>query len=210
MGKSDRIVEAPKKKLGARERNRAALIRAAQRCLIESGHNVTIEHFADFAEVSPATIYKHFQHKEEMFTEALRTLYEEWLIWAFQIIDEKTKDPLSRFVLPSLLLANMAVSHPDIAKAINNSGENSEFLIRSISETSRANYQIMVKNGLLPNDKTQLRFLLFTNAGVGLFLATIRGSYKPTSDLIDEIVSIFAILGLSEAKTKKILSTKLL
>ena len=48
-------------------RNRAALIKAGQEVLAEIGPQATIEQLADHAQVSPTTIYKYFENKENFF-----------------------------------------------------------------------------------------------------------------------------------------------
>lgn len=197
------------KKMGARDRNRASLIRAAQRCLISNGPNVTIEYFADLAEVSPATIYKHFHHKDELFTEALRGLYDDWLLWAFERIHAQTTDPLSVFVLPLKLLALLKTTHPDLATAVVNSGNNSTFTIRALINAVETNYQSLVKSGELPGDNSQARFILFTNAGLGFVLDILRGDYKTKDDLSGELELLFGILGINKSKLKKILAIPL-
>jgi AcrR family transcriptional regulator len=66
----------------ATTRNRAALIRSAQRVLAEIGPDATVEQFVAHAEVSPTTIYNHFGSKEAMFSQALAQIFREWLEWA--------------------------------------------------------------------------------------------------------------------------------
>jgi AcrR family transcriptional regulator len=200
---------SPKKKLGARDRNRASLIRAAQRCLINTGPNVTIEYFAEFAEVSPATIYKHFHHKDDMFAEALGSFYVDWLVWANEVIREQTTDPLSEFILPLRLLARLKKTHPEFAAAVVNSSTNLSFITRALAETAEAHYLSLVKSGVLPSDNTDVRFLLFTNAGLGFFLAVLRNEYEPSGNLLEDFELLFGILGVSKAKLKKIISIPL-
>jgi len=203
------VSEVPPKKLGARARNRASLIRAAQRCLISNGPNVTIEYFAEQAEVSPATIYKHFHHKDELFAEALHGLYDDWSEWSFERIHEQTTDPLSVFVLPVKLLTMLSTTHPEFASAVLNSGNNSTFTIRALVDVIETNYQSLVKSGELPGDNSQARFILFSNAGLGFLLDILRGEYKTKDNFLAEFELLFGILGMSKSKLKKILSTPL-
>ena len=48
-------------------RNRARLIKDAQIVLAEIGPSATIEQIAAHAEVSPTTIYKYFENKDQLF-----------------------------------------------------------------------------------------------------------------------------------------------
>jgi len=52
-------------------RNRARLIKDAQEVLAEIGPSATIEQIAAHAEVSPTTVYKYFENKDQLFIEAL-------------------------------------------------------------------------------------------------------------------------------------------
>jgi AcrR family transcriptional regulator len=200
----ERGVETPVKKLGARDRNRASLIRAAQRCLVEVGPNVTIEYFADRAEVSPATIYKHFHQKDELFAEALRALCDEWLTWAFEIIRKETSDPLCELVLPVKLMATIGTTHPDLAAALVNGGNSSALILEALIRSAESSYMALVKGGLLPDDNPEVRFLLFSNAGLGILMALLRGDFIPKNPIEEDAAMLFEILGLSKAKTMKI------
>ena len=63
-------------------RNRARLISDAQEVLGEIGPSATIEQIAAYAEVSPTTIYKYFENKDELFIHALGEMWISWLQWA--------------------------------------------------------------------------------------------------------------------------------
>ena len=55
-------------------RNRAALIKSGQEVLADIGPGATIEDLANHAQVSPTTIYKYFESKEVLFSEARTNL----------------------------------------------------------------------------------------------------------------------------------------
>ena len=73
-------------------RNRARLIRDAQEVLAEIGPSATIEQIASHAEVSPTTVYKYFENKDQLFIEALGEAWIGFLIWSSEI-----KTPGDRF-----------------------------------------------------------------------------------------------------------------
>jgi AcrR family transcriptional regulator len=63
-------------------RNRARLIKDAQMVLAEIGPSATIEQIAAHAEVSPTTIYKYFENKDQLFLEAISEAWESFILWA--------------------------------------------------------------------------------------------------------------------------------
>ena len=50
------------------ERNRARLIEAAKRAFAETGASVSLEHIAREADVSIATLYRHFPTRDELIS----------------------------------------------------------------------------------------------------------------------------------------------
>ena len=204
MSKSEPSSEVPKIKLGALERNRASLLKSAQECLIAEGPGVTIERFAELAGVVPTTIYKHFPSKNALFTEALKQLYSDFLVSGFKKIEEQTADPLGTFLWPAKLVFNVRSTHPELAIAILKSAESSEVQVLNILDFAKGHYEELVRNGILPEDKTEIRFTLFAYGGFGLLLEVLRNEWKSKDGYTDELVSLFGILGVSEAKARKI------
>jgi AcrR family transcriptional regulator len=49
--------------------------------LAEIGRLTTVEQIATHAEVSPTTIYKYFENKEQLFGVALNVAWVDFLIW---------------------------------------------------------------------------------------------------------------------------------
>ena len=66
-----------------RARTRKALLKTAQEVLAEIGLSATIEDLASKAQVSPATIYNHFESKELYLKEALEAVWGEALLVAY-------------------------------------------------------------------------------------------------------------------------------
>ena len=92
-------------------RNRLALLRAAQRAVAEYGHNATIEQIAEEAEMSVSTVYKHFDNKELLISEAFLSGYKEWEEWAVGQASTCT-DPLEQLILPMRLFVRTGETHP--------------------------------------------------------------------------------------------------
>jgi len=92
-------------------RNRAALLRASQRVLAEIGPEASIDQFAEAAEVSVSTIYKHFHNKEALVSAAFIEAFRDWELWAESHL-EGGEDPLEDLVLPMRLFLRVKKTHP--------------------------------------------------------------------------------------------------
>lgn len=92
-------------------RNRAALIKAAQHVLAETGPDASIEEFAEAAQISVSTIYKHFENKDALIDAAFVEAFREWEAWADEALGT-IKDPLEELVAPMRLFLRLKRSHP--------------------------------------------------------------------------------------------------
>jgi len=92
-------------------RNRASLIKAAQSVLAEIGPEASIEEFAEAAQISGSTIYKHFENKDALIEVAFVEAFRDWEAWASEALGE-IKDPLEELVVPMRLLLRIEKTHP--------------------------------------------------------------------------------------------------
>ena len=92
-------------------RNHAALVRASQRVLAEIGPEASIDQFAEAAEVSVSTIYKHFENKDALIEAAYLDAFHEWEVWTDALI-EGIKDPLTELVTPMRMFLRVKKTHP--------------------------------------------------------------------------------------------------
>jgi AcrR family transcriptional regulator len=77
------LKEATGRQDAYRARTRKALLKTAQEVLAEIGLAATIEDLASKAQVSPATIYNHFESKELYLKEAVKDIWEEAVFRAY-------------------------------------------------------------------------------------------------------------------------------
>ena len=98
-------------------RNRAALLRATQEVLAESGSSASVELVAEKAEIAVSTIYKHFPNKEALFDAALIGAMLEWEEWTQSVIS-KTEDPVERLIFPMRLMVKVPQTHPTFARIV--------------------------------------------------------------------------------------------
>ena len=92
-------------------RNRVALIKAAQQVLAEIGPEASIEEFAEAAQISVSTIYKHFENKEALIDAAFVEAFRDWEAWADEALGN-IKDPLEELVAPMRLFLRLKRTHP--------------------------------------------------------------------------------------------------
>ena len=92
-------------------RNRVALIKAAQHVLAEIGPDAGIEEFAEAAQISVSTIYKHFENKDALIDAAFVEAFSDWEAWAYEV-SSKIKDPLEELVVPMRLFLRLKRTHP--------------------------------------------------------------------------------------------------
>ena len=97
-------------------RNRAALIKAGQEVLAEIGPSATIEQLASHAEVSPTTIYKYFENKDELFVQALAAAWNSWMEWALS--QNLSDDRLQRIIEIGRRLLRAGQTHPLFALSL--------------------------------------------------------------------------------------------
>jgi AcrR family transcriptional regulator len=92
-------------------RNRVALIKAAQQVLAEIGPDASIEEFAEAAQISVSTIYKHFENKDALIDAAFVEAFRDWEAWVDEALGN-IKDPLEELVSPMRLFLRLKRTHP--------------------------------------------------------------------------------------------------
>ena len=184
-------------------RNRAALLRASQQLLAEVGPDASIDQFAEAAEISVSTIYKHFENKEALIAAAYIDAFHEWELWA----DEQLKgveDPLEDLVLPMRLFLRVKKTHPlyaamsarnlaDLPKYFHGTEEG---LIEHIAELMKAKI-IEIESPAIRIRSISASLL----AGLADQLLNPAATEKDADATVEVILSI---LGISPAKAKKL------
>jgi AcrR family transcriptional regulator len=189
-------------------RNRARLIKDAQEVLAEIGPSATIEQIAAHAEVSPTTVYKYFENKDQLFIEALAEAWVGFLIWSSEI-----KTPGDRFertldIGRRVFWARQ--THPLFAQMLHNClNDMSEIIILSDRGEGKKAFRAFAASGELKEDNFDERYVLWTSLYVGLLKSVFV-----TEDLSPEEANVafsigLSVWGVSEAKAKKIVSRPL-
>jgi AcrR family transcriptional regulator len=189
-------------------RNRARLIKDAQEVLAEIGPSATIEQIAAHAEVSPTTVYKYFENKDQLFIEALGEAWVGFLVWSSQINTpgdrfEKTLD-IGRRVFWA------RQTHPLFANMLHNCiNEMSDFLLLSDKGEGKKAFRAIAASGEFKEEDFDERYVLWTSLYFGLLKSVFV-----TEELSPEEANVafgigLSVWGVSEARAKKIISRPL-
>ena len=209
MAVKKQAVQAPGGRQAAYSaRNRARLIKDAQIVLAEIGPSATIEQIAAHAEVSPTTIYKYFENKDELFVQALGEIWEGFLIWSTQ--NAVSDDRFERVIDIGRRLFWAKKTHPFFAKILHNTlSENPDFLVRSDRGEGKKVFKEIAASGELKADDFEKRWILWLSATSAL-LHSVHVKEELSPSEAEEAWGIaLSVWGMSEVKAKKLMSRPL-
>jgi len=189
-------------------RNRARLIKDAQEVLAEIGPSATIEQIAAHAEVSPTTIYKYFENKDQLFIEALGEAWVGFLIWSNQF--KAPGDRVERTLDSGRKLFWARQTHPQFAQMLHNClDEMAEFLIHSDNGEAKRVFHEFAKSGDFKLDDFDKRFALWESIYSGILKSVfVTEEMSPTEANVAFGIGL-SVWGISEAKAKKLISRPL-
>jgi AcrR family transcriptional regulator len=189
-------------------RNRAALVKAGQEVLAEIGPSATIEQLAGHAQVSPTTIYKYFENKDELFIQAIAEMWMSWLQWSSSERAPGTRLEMTLDTGRKLFWARK--THPLFANMLHNSlVEMPNFLVLSDQGLGKIVFSEVAKAGEIKGDDFEQRYILWTNTYTGLLKSVfVYGELTPEEANVAFGIGL-SVWGISEAKAKKIISRPL-
>jgi AcrR family transcriptional regulator len=185
-------------------RNRARLIKDAQEILAEIGPSATIEQIAAHAEVSPTTIYKYFENKDQLFIEALGEMWHGWVSWAFA--QTSTSDDLDAVVTGARRLFRVKETHPQFAQVIHNTiREMPDFFIQADEQIAKRVFRTLATAGQITGQDFDQRFGLWTSMYLGLLKDVHATETLSPAEADVALVIGLSVWGVSDAKAKKII-----
>jgi AcrR family transcriptional regulator len=188
-------------------RNRAALIKHAQEVLAEVGPSATIEQLSAHAQVSPTTIYKYFNNKEVLFSEALNQLWEEWLNWSGQT--RTPGEPLENVLDAGRKLFRIKQHDPILAQVLHNAVKDPQFAMQALQGEGEKVFITLAKMGAIKSEDLEERLILWKNIYTGICVS-LYGNEEISPEEADVALGIgLSVWGISEAKAKKIISRPL-
>jgi AcrR family transcriptional regulator len=189
-------------------RNRMSIINAALEVFAENGLHTTMDQVAEASGMAMSTVYKHFKDKDELVATVLIEKFIEWEAWVTEKNAANT-DPLEQLVFPMRMFVRMTQTHPSQAKVLL-----SHFgLMASITpmlEAQLINHIKDLKKAkiLTLEDPTTVA----KNMHAVLTFAVINQITNPKAAASDADLSIrtaLSMLGISDAKAKKLTEAKL-
>jgi AcrR family transcriptional regulator len=189
-------------------RNRARLIKDAQEVLAEIGPSATIEQIASHAEVSPTTVYKYFENKDQLFIEALAEAWVGFLIWSSEI--KTSGDRFERTLDIGRRVFWARQTHPLFAQMLHNClNDMSEIVILSDRGEGKKAFRVFADSGEFKGENFDERYVLWTSLYIGLLKSVFV-----TEELSAEEANVafgigLSVWGVSEAKAKKLISRPL-
>ena len=189
-------------------RNRARLIKDAQMVLAEIGPTATIEQIAAHAEVSPTTIYKYFENKDLLFTEALSEAWVGFLMWASE--PKTPGDRLERTLDSGRKLFWAKKTHPLFANMLHNClNQMPDFLEKGDKGVGKKVFQEIAATGELKAEDFEKRFVLWINIYNGILKSVfVTEELSPAEAEVAFGIGL-SVWGISEAKAKKLISRPL-
>ena len=189
-------------------RNRARLVKDAQEVLAEIGPSATIEQIAAHAEVSPTTIYKYFENKDQLFIQAMGEMWHEWISWAFA--QTSTTDEVESIFEVTRRLFRAKETHPHFARVLHNTiKEMPDFFIQADEQTAKRVLKKLASSGQLIAENFEFRYQLWESLGLGL-VSSVHVTETLTPAEADVALGIgMSVWGISEAKAKKLISRPL-
>jgi len=190
------------------ERNRQELLTGAQHVLATIGPSATIEQISEMVDVSPTTIYKYFENKDELFIAALGDLWHSWVSWSFA--QTTTKDHLEAVVDTARSIFRVKQTHPHFAQVLHNTIKViPDFFLKSDEGTAKKVFGELVTAGKIDGEDFDQRYELWASMYSGLLVAVhVNEIFSPTE--ADVALGIgLSVWGISGAKAKKLITRPL-
>jgi len=187
-----------------RARTRATLLKSAQKILAKVGLGATIEDLAKEAQVSPATIYNHFESKESYLSEALADLWREQVLLAYA--GRPVGQDLETMLEVCRKLLRMDPNKTLFGQALSKTLIDSTFVIGAVHAASLDSFKnVSQRSGFSSDDyETKLEIWAYCLAGIfhGVFVSKIYSAEEADKGIRISL----AIWGLTKAQAEKLTS----
>jgi AcrR family transcriptional regulator len=190
-------------------RNRARLIKDAQIVLAEIGPTATIEQIAAHAEVSPTTIYKYFENKDQLFLEAISEAWESFILWANSTMTSGDMLEMSLDIGRKQFWAGK--SHPLWANMLHNClRQMPDFLEQSDKGAGKKVFKALAANGDVKQEDFEKRWVIWVNLYTGILRSVfVTEELSPTEAEVAFGIGL-SVWGISETKATNLISRPLL
>ena len=188
------------------ERSRAAFLRHGQDILETFGLNATTQQIKSVTGVSPSTLYRYFRSREAYLAESFESI---WTPWIKGFLDQASKydDELITMVLPIRMVLTMSQTNSKLAAIIGHKDFRSEEVYLEVSQDWVRHFNSLVEAGVLPNDQTQARALVFTGSLLFLVRNVVQGLSSDVAKAGLELA--LSSLGLSQSQIDSVMKVPL-
>ncbi|MCP2288956.1 TetR/AcrR family transcriptional regulator [Nocardia amikacinitolerans] len=192
-----------------RERTRNALLGAARKFLSEGRSAVSIQEITDAADVGFGSFYNHFESKEQLFDEAVRSalqVYSEMRDAIVALYD----DPAEVFAVSFRMTGRLQRQIPEMVKVVLNSGMS--IMLRDEGLAPRARRDIIAAQEAGRFEPMDPDLAVMAAGGALLGLLQLLDA-KPDADadaLSDEMAfRVLRMFGMNKRAAQKLTSTEL-
>jgi len=189
-------------------RSRSALIRAAHDLLADGSGDLSVSQIARTAEVSPQTLYNHFDSKESLLTEAKQVGLKEFELYMFER-GKNIESPLEQFTVNLRLFARAPDTHPQFASLIVNSplwvlmGET------GYSPVFATHAKNLMKLKLIKPHNLEISLIATASLLEHVIALRIRNKSIPEKRVDEFVFHCLLGFGISEAKARKLVQLPL-
>jgi len=189
-------------------RNREAILKAALTVFAREGAQATMDDVSAEAQMAMSTLYKHFKDKHDLIASVTLHAFNDWEAWMQQQLSE-VSDPLEQFVLPMRYFLRAKNTHPDYAKLIAKNFNVVSQILPTFSTKISSQASALVKAKHLAPENLNVAI---QNLMAVLVLQLVNQVTNPKSTTADADAAVkvgLLMLGLSEAKAKKLTESKI-
>lgn len=189
-------------------RSRSALLRAAHQLLAEGGGDLSVTRIAKAAEVSPQTLYNHFESKESLLTEAKSLALVEFESYMFER-GKGIESPLEQFTVNLRLFARAPQTHPHFAELITNSplwvlmGET------GYSPVFASKAKALVRLGLIKPINLDISLIATSSLLEHVIALQVKNELFSEKRVDEFVFHCLVGFGISEAKARKLVESPL-
>lgn len=187
-----------------RARTRVALLKSAQQVLARVGLSATIEDLANEAQVSPATIYNHFDSKDAYLQEALAHLWQEQLLLAYDGIPAGENVESMIEVCRKLLRVDRTKTL--FGQVMSKTLSDSSFVIQALRGSGSESFMSASQKSGLNSDDFETKLDIWAYCLAGIFHGVYVSSKYSAEDADSALRMSLAIWGLNKTQAEKLTS----
>ncbi|MET9326045.1 helix-turn-helix domain-containing protein [Tsukamurella sp. NPDC003166] len=150
-----------------RARTRNALIGAARRLLADGRTAASVQEITDEAGVGFGSFYNHFETKEELFTEAVASVLDEWGELRDAVVDG-IEDPAEVFAATFRMLGRMQRHLPELVRVTLHQGMSVLITDRGLRPRALADLRRGIETGRFTVPDAEMALMMSGGALLGL------------------------------------------